>query len=477
MLTTQKPFRGLLLNKTHPLSRGLVGCWLLNEGAGTTVFDSSGGQHHGSITNSAPWVPSLNGYSIEFSGTNDDRSIDLGLASSANSISRLYAGTEFTMLVWLVLGTTEGKQVVFIDFGVDNKIWFTIDNDGSEKQNIYLGNTTTPGYHNSTTSITRGVLSQIGFTYNNGITFYLNGNPDGTGATTGSLGYSVTTDGQTRFGANTVAANELDANLIYAVIYNRCLSASEVSLIYREPYAMFYHQVPVWNFYVAAGGTTHSLLGSSTGESGEDADLVLSRALVSDKCAASSTAEAIELESTYSLSASCTSQSGASAVEMDALRALVSDSCISVSGTQGVLVEQKTLTASSAGASSASAVEMDATRCLISDDCTSSSGASADLTVVESAGQTESLKGSISGASAVSARWLLQSMLFAGNTQADSTALAGLLRSLVMAGASAGASSISGSLSVSGNWVNIVFQGVEAISGQPVYLIGKYRET
>jgi len=148
-----------------------------------------------------------------------------------------------------------------------------------------------------------------------------------------------------------------------------------------------------------------------------------------------------------------------------------------VSGAQGVLVEQKTLTASSAGTSSASAVEMDATRCLISDDCTASSGASADLTVVESAGQTESLKGSISGASAVSARWLLQSMLFAGNTQADSTALAGLLRSLVMAGASAGASSVSGSLSVSGNWVNIVFQGVEAISGQPVYLIGKYRET
>jgi hypothetical protein len=53
-----KPIRGLQLNKSHPLARGLVGCWLLNEGTGHKVFDLSGNSNTATtLANSAPpWI-------------------------------------------------------------------------------------------------------------------------------------------------------------------------------------------------------------------------------------------------------------------------------------------------------------------------------------------------------------------------------------------------------------------------------------
>jgi hypothetical protein len=38
-----KPPRGAILNRTHPLARGLVGCWLFNEWTGNTARDSVSG--------------------------------------------------------------------------------------------------------------------------------------------------------------------------------------------------------------------------------------------------------------------------------------------------------------------------------------------------------------------------------------------------------------------------------------------------
>ena len=42
MQSVFKPPRGTLLNRTHPLARGLVGAWILNELTGETLFDISG---------------------------------------------------------------------------------------------------------------------------------------------------------------------------------------------------------------------------------------------------------------------------------------------------------------------------------------------------------------------------------------------------------------------------------------------------
>lgn len=62
----QKPFRGTQLNKSHPLSKGLIGCWIMNEGSGGIIRDLSGNKYHAVTTR--PWV---NG------GVKGDYSIDL----------------------------------------------------------------------------------------------------------------------------------------------------------------------------------------------------------------------------------------------------------------------------------------------------------------------------------------------------------------------------------------------------------------
>jgi hypothetical protein len=52
------------------ISDGLIGWWMLDEGAGTTVTDSSGAGHDGFFVDSTPeWVPGMYGTALKFDGT------------------------------------------------------------------------------------------------------------------------------------------------------------------------------------------------------------------------------------------------------------------------------------------------------------------------------------------------------------------------------------------------------------------------
>ena len=51
----QKPYVGARLNKNHPLSQGLIGCWMMNEGSGAKVIDLSGYENPGTISG-ANWT-------------------------------------------------------------------------------------------------------------------------------------------------------------------------------------------------------------------------------------------------------------------------------------------------------------------------------------------------------------------------------------------------------------------------------------
>lgn len=60
-----KPLLGRQVNWAHPLSKGLIGCWLINEGAGNKIYDATGnpfeGNFNGTITwDSSPYGPELN---------------------------------------------------------------------------------------------------------------------------------------------------------------------------------------------------------------------------------------------------------------------------------------------------------------------------------------------------------------------------------------------------------------------------------
>ena len=58
-----KPNRGTLIRTSHPLTRDLTGCWLLNEGTGQTVADLGPYHQYGNFYGGPPlWKPGRHGY-------------------------------------------------------------------------------------------------------------------------------------------------------------------------------------------------------------------------------------------------------------------------------------------------------------------------------------------------------------------------------------------------------------------------------
>jgi len=54
------------------IGEGLIGWWMLDEGSGTNVADSSGAGHHGFFAAGTPgWVPGVYGKALEFDGSNE----------------------------------------------------------------------------------------------------------------------------------------------------------------------------------------------------------------------------------------------------------------------------------------------------------------------------------------------------------------------------------------------------------------------
>ena len=52
-----KPKPGVMVNPLHPLSRGLIGCWLFHEGSGNLVNDISGHGNNGNFGAAPPtWI-------------------------------------------------------------------------------------------------------------------------------------------------------------------------------------------------------------------------------------------------------------------------------------------------------------------------------------------------------------------------------------------------------------------------------------
>ena len=73
-----KPIRALQINWSHPLARGLTGCWLMNEATGEIVADCGPRRNNGTFhysTIAPAWNSGRHGSCIEF-GT--ERCIDCG---------------------------------------------------------------------------------------------------------------------------------------------------------------------------------------------------------------------------------------------------------------------------------------------------------------------------------------------------------------------------------------------------------------
>ncbi len=65
-LLHQKPLLGRQINWAHPLAKGLIGCWVMNEGSGNKLFNLVNREYNLDFVNSPIWVPGEIGYSVLF---------------------------------------------------------------------------------------------------------------------------------------------------------------------------------------------------------------------------------------------------------------------------------------------------------------------------------------------------------------------------------------------------------------------------
>jgi hypothetical protein len=225
----EKPPLGVLPDPQHPLQKGIVGQWLMNEGGGITIYDLSGNKNHGTLTNmanpptaSSGWTAGKLGKGLSFDGVNDYVSIPTaGVSKDTGTISFWAKPTSVPSDSYIVTASTSAR-IIYLRWIGGSIFRFNLGSGATQIGN-YTG-TINNWYH-------------IVGIWNNGLgSFYVNGvniannvaytalasvqNPMFVGAFSGTSGYFPGLIDDVR-------------------IYNRALSAGEVMELYLQPYCMF----------------------------------------------------------------------------------------------------------------------------------------------------------------------------------------------------------------------------------------------
>ena len=103
----KKPPLGSQIDWSHPLSTGIVGYWLFNEGSGNKINDISNNRNIGTLTNfdlTTAWKSSPLGKSLDFDGSNDY--INCGNKASLNFTRGV------TVDIWLKASSFAANRVI-----------------------------------------------------------------------------------------------------------------------------------------------------------------------------------------------------------------------------------------------------------------------------------------------------------------------------------------------------------------------------
>ena len=203
----------------------LIGWYKYDQTSGTTAADSSGYGSSGTVINGATWTTGNRGNAVDLDGTNDYSALPAGVVSNANTA---------TLSAWVNLDTVTNWMRIF-DFGSgtstymnlmpkngsNGKIRFAIRNNGSSEQ-IIDGQSAlaTGGWHHVAVTLNgaTGTLYVDGLQVGQNTTMTLK--PSDLGATT-----------QNWIGRSQFADPYLDGRVDDFRIYNRAISASEVTSV------------------------------------------------------------------------------------------------------------------------------------------------------------------------------------------------------------------------------------------------------
>lgn len=227
----QKPPYGARLNSFHPLSQGLVGAWLFNEGGGNTAFENIY-SNHGSLTDGT-WSPDKG---IYFNGTSSSITVynsplfnltnDWTYAINISNID--YSGTESYLFAhWQNTTTGRNIQIRVLTNGL---LQVAVPYIAS----IMASNSAVP--NNGLIVVTK--KNTVWSIYFNGVLDRSTDNATAQEAPTSSL----------EIGRDSAAYSYCLGYLDRPMIWNRALSSAEIASLHANPYQMF--DWPVQDFLV-----------------------------------------------------------------------------------------------------------------------------------------------------------------------------------------------------------------------------------
>lgn len=273
-----KPPRGCQLNRTHPLARGLVGAWLMNEGTGDTVWDYSGNQNTGTLMNMDPatdWVATQHGEALDFDGSTNQYAIIDGsnpLFSSTDFSFNLLvhfdglAGDDGDLIQKAARHNSGEPLVMWFDTG--NALQFLLTDGGSTYSGVKISATSTvsAGWYDITLVFRGSINTRL----------YFDGCEDGSSPfDTSALSELDTTDDITlaiNTNLGSYDGKRLNGQIAHFFWWNRALSAVDVREMHRAPYAMFAPRTSPGVFYVAGGTSYKDFTASLSATGGGSAD-------------------------------------------------------------------------------------------------------------------------------------------------------------------------------------------------------------
>lgn len=263
----RKPLLGTLVNRSHSISKDLVGSWVFNEGAGSTVSDSSGYGRHGVFqggTGVPTWGITEIGAKLDFVQANTHR-VELGDNFDLK-------GDQMTMVVWWTCIDVSGcgDRIFSKSFGsaAANHLWtLNVCNDFLRGRLKAGGTTVTvlDADHN----IINNNLYMSAMTYDGAdVRIYLSSDDSGaagfsggkiievqSASKTGNLDAGTTTSVMLgRNGDDTTQGNHLDGSIDQAYLWERALTLSELEILQDNPYIMF--DYPYKGIYFSVTGVS-----------------------------------------------------------------------------------------------------------------------------------------------------------------------------------------------------------------------------
>ena len=213
-------------NATPPPSPGLVAAYGFEETSGPAVTDSSGLNNAGTIINNAARTAAGKiGRAIDFDGVNDYVSV-----ADANSLDLT---TGMTLEAWVQLDTVSPWRTAIFKEKPGSVVYdlYATNASNSPQGEARFGSAMvqTP----APPALTAGVWTHLAVTYDGAaLRVYRNGTQAASIARTGAI---QTSTGALRIGGNLIWGEYLDGRIDEVRIYNRALSAGEISADMTRP--------------------------------------------------------------------------------------------------------------------------------------------------------------------------------------------------------------------------------------------------